>query len=590
MLQSDFKPGMDIKVDAHGVPIQLCGNWIIGGHDGCTEIGKFACSNCGLAVYCSEECEKACLNEHKTFCRQDMVRGDWVPDWVRQKRRPKFCSNRKPEATGLQEKIWGDVPAIDVLKLGANEGEDYNKTIRVLFADSGDLRNMVKTIADLPTAFNGRLEITMNDSNAHIAARNVLLTLIGLISKNPREAALTMMNVWYSAKLRKYDYILLKASIGPIVKRVIDSMAGNPDQKVAEVNWNYGPTKVKIALSVAGWHKLLSLCSIADDQMADHIMTSRLSLVMMHKYPDASERRLYYLQPKHRIPHTRFMAEGIIAPFSYPRGDWCCVNPTLIHEKQWAIESLASPTQGWDMRDVLATPVGIANNDVFGKLFHHNLAVFTAFATRCKTNDISLTFLNLDPLLLRAVVPVKDGYDRIEVGTLADSNNLGMAKTLYAFGELLQTRKTNPHATLITRCSRAVQETITVKDEMRALNIFGHVQERLSLYMPLPKEEEFEHLYDPRLVKLAHGRDLCDSYEGIFKRYFAKNHLDEVAEAFLLQAKKKHTVVEKWPFALECQPGDENAQEEFDRLVGYGPSPKERYVEWKPLGRSKPKK
>ncbi|KFA49107.1 hypothetical protein S40293_07084 [Stachybotrys chartarum IBT 40293] len=161
MLQSDFKPGMDIKVDAHGVPIQLCGNWIIGGHDGCTEIGKFACSNCGLAV--------------------DMVRGDWVPDWVQQKRRPKFCSNRKPEATGLQEKIWGDVPAIDVLKLGANEGEDYNKTIRVLFADSGDLRNMVKTIADLPTAFNGRLEITMNDSNAHIAARNVLLTLIGLI-------------------------------------------------------------------------------------------------------------------------------------------------------------------------------------------------------------------------------------------------------------------------------------------------------------------------------------------------------------------------------------------------------------------------
>lgn len=93
-----------------------------------------------------------------------------------------------------------------------------------------------------------------------------------------------------------------------------------------------------------------------------------------------------------------------------------------------------------------------------------------------------------------------------------------MAKTLYAFGELLQTRKTNPHATLITRCSKAVQETITLKDEMYALNVFGPVQERLSLYMPLLKEEVFEHLYDPRLVKRAHGQDLCDSYEGIFKR------------------------------------------------------------------------
>lgn len=45
--------------------------------------------------------------------------------------------------------------------------------------------------------------------------------------------------------------------------------------------------------------------------------------------------------------------------------------------------------------------------------------------------------------------------------------------------------------------------------------------------------------------------------------------------------KKKHTIVEEWPFRLKLQPGQAGAQEEFDRLLSGGVSGMESYVEWK---------
>jgi hypothetical protein len=55
----------------------------------------------------------------------------------------------------------------------------------------------------------------------------------------------------------------------------------------------------------------------------------------------------------------------------------------------------------------------------------------------------------------------------------------------------------------------------------------------------------------------------------------------EAAQLLGAVMKEKHTVIEKWPFRLKLRPGQPGAQEEFDRLLGGGPSGKECYVEWK---------
>jgi hypothetical protein len=59
------------------------------------------------------------------------------------------------------------------------------------------------------------------------------------------------------------------------------------------------------------------------------------------------------------------------------------------------------------------------------------------------------------------------------------------------------------------------------------------------------------------------------------------SRFSEVAQFMGAAMKEKHTVIEKWPFRLKLRPGQPGAQEEFDRLLGGGPTGKERYVEWK---------
>jgi hypothetical protein len=38
------------------------------------------------------------------------------------------------DASAMKKYLWGNVPAYEVLQLSSNEGADYNKDLRILFA------------------------------------------------------------------------------------------------------------------------------------------------------------------------------------------------------------------------------------------------------------------------------------------------------------------------------------------------------------------------------------------------------------------------------------------------------------------------
>jgi hypothetical protein len=45
--------------------------------------------------------------------------------------------------------------------------------------------------------------------------------------------------------------------------------------------------------------------------------------------------------------------------------------------------------------------------------------------------------------------------------------------------------------------------------------------------------------------------------------------------------KDKHTIIDKWPYRLKLEPGQEGSSEEFYRLMTSGLSSRELYLEWK---------
>jgi hypothetical protein len=96
------------------------------------------------------------------------MKDTWKPDWVRIGREPAFISGSYDspiKSFRTQGFLWGNMLALDILNIKDNEGEaeTINRDIALLFAASGDLRNVVKSISGLPETYKGECSVVMND-------------------------------------------------------------------------------------------------------------------------------------------------------------------------------------------------------------------------------------------------------------------------------------------------------------------------------------------------------------------------------------------------------------------------------------------
>ena len=70
---------------------------------------------------------------------------------------------------------WGNVPAVDLINLTANEGIDYRNPLDLLLCGVGDPRNVILSIASLPECYMQKVTFVLNDICACALARTVLL-------------------------------------------------------------------------------------------------------------------------------------------------------------------------------------------------------------------------------------------------------------------------------------------------------------------------------------------------------------------------------------------------------------------------------
>lgn len=100
----------------------------------CGKEAKSACAGCHLVLYCGVDCQKAHLAKHKTICKSPLLKESWKPDWVTQNRQPGFIGDGSQQKFGVPKHYWGNVPAIDIVQMKANEGESYKGELSLLFA------------------------------------------------------------------------------------------------------------------------------------------------------------------------------------------------------------------------------------------------------------------------------------------------------------------------------------------------------------------------------------------------------------------------------------------------------------------------
>jgi hypothetical protein len=64
-------------------------------------------------------------------------------------------------------------------------------------------------------------------------------------------------------------------------------------------------------------------------------------------------------------------------------------------------------------------------------------------------------------------------------------------------------------------------------------------------------------------------------------RYMSAFNMEEVMYLYNTLPKSTNTVIDRWPFGLKLKSTDPGAKEEFERVVGFGPGPKNCVLEWK---------
>ncbi|EFQ96687.1 hypothetical protein MGYG_08610 [Nannizzia gypsea CBS 118893] len=559
-------------------PEFLCANWPSDCTD-CKRGGKYTCKGCLLVTYCSATCQKSHWPQHKSECRSPLGKKTWQPAWILENRTPSFIGNGIGEQFGAPKYLWGNVPAVDVLRLGSNEGDGYQEDLHILFAASGDLRNVIKTVAQLPSSYSRSLHVIINDRDFDNVARNFTLLLIALVVEDANKATDHIVHLWYSALVRESDIDLLHQRISPLIEEICGKIKDKAPKSLLGKTWTFGKRSLRIVLEKSSWDRLLSFVTAPVTLTAERAHEIRAAVTLAESRKDYRDRYMYCLSPAHRVAFNKFRGDGLLLPFGSTRQEFRVPNPTFFQaEDTWPMKDSADPLQGWSSEDVANTSSGAAAADIYGKLFYHIRGMLRSFLSQLSRRCLSFELLHVDAALLPDFLE-ENTFSRIEVSNISDGGWLGIHRTLGSMVPLLQTPLENPHACLITLFLNAVDETLTDQDKLRDMTVDSPTTKALLKY--LPPTRKLSSTFDPELIKFNSGRNFLTPFDHIFDRYSKELGFCEVADLLGAAMKDNHSIIEKWPFRLKLRPGQPGAQEEFDRSVSGGMSGKERYVEWK---------
>ncbi|KAF5723855.1 hypothetical protein FMUND_1463 [Fusarium mundagurra] len=544
----------------------------------CQNTGKSSCANCSLVVYCGSECQKAHWLIHKLDCKSSLNKASWKPEWAIQGRTPAFMDPEAGELFGGRKYLLGNVPALDVLRLDANEGESYEGHLRLLFAASGDLRNVIKTIAQIPPTYDQPIDIVINDRDIDIAARNVILLLIALTVDDQDEAVDCMIHVWYSAFIRKSHVDILKQRIRPFIQSACDKIKNKSGMTVFRRTWTFRKRTLRLILEKTAWDKLLCFTDVPGDLTIDKAREIRQAVTVARSRIDYRDRTFLFQSPPHRVAKQRYYQDGLLLRFGAQRSEYCEPNPTFFQfGNTWPMQDSADPVEGWSLGEVEKTRIGLAASDVYGKLFYYIRSMIEMFLDRVCKSTVGFQLLQVDAVELGD--ELEGPFDRIEVSNISDGGYLGIRSTVAMMAPLLRKPSINPHATLVTLFMNMVDENWTIMDEFADCSPTSLANRRLVHCLPVV--HPLMDPADPAMVKVTYGASHLREYDNIFQRVVNHLELKSFPDWSGAMMKEKHTIIEKWPYRLKLGPGQAGGKEEFDLLMEGGSSGKELYLEWK---------
>lgn len=214
----------------------------------------------------------------------------------------------------------------ETLNVKDNEGEEavLQQDIALLFAASGDLRNIVKTIAGLPEGYAGKCFVVVNDLNTAITARNTML-LLTTLRFEPEVAAPIMLHLWYSAILPQNVLEVLQIGILPYVKDVCRKVRSRPETSMQAKTFQVGSNTLRLILKEWEWDGLAAMFHVPEGLSTPKAQSIRRSITLART--DHIDRSVYKMSPGQRAGAMDMRRHGVLLPFGASRKDFSVPNP-----------------------------------------------------------------------------------------------------------------------------------------------------------------------------------------------------------------------------------------------------------------------
>ncbi|KAK4148361.1 hypothetical protein C8A00DRAFT_39095, partial [Chaetomidium leptoderma] len=539
--------------------------------------------------YCGKKCQTAHWSTHKVICKSSFSKPNWRPTWDREGRDPAWAigdaRNNLHNPFGKGVYMWGNVPAIDILRLPDNEGLTHDEEIELLFAASGDLRNVVKTIVDLPTAATQHINVTVNDREFAVVARNAILLLFALNAPETAtgddngsyDTADALIRLWYSAFIPMKVLSVIQDVVKPLIADICTKIASKDPATSLGKTWKCPSGRsLRLVLKRDQWFMLERMVSNAHNLSYERASEIRHAVTLAPDRADYRDRWDFKEStPSTRIAKHRFREDGLLLPFGHPRVGFDTPNITLFQDANtWLMDDKANPLDGWPIWEVLHQSWG-AKEDWYGKLYAYLHHVLGRFLERLATSSVSFEMHCLDARELKNHLG-RDQYTRIEASNISDLCHLGIQETLTSRLPLLQRPQRNPHATIITLFINGVMEAAN----MSGADMKSYATKAMR-YLPTTDIAAFMKPNGAAMTRIWDARSMFFDVDKFFKLYKSHRNFDRISSDLQIVEKEHNTIIEKWPTQLKLQSGQKGAQEEFDVMMGSNLSGIERYVEWK---------
>lgn len=245
------------------------------------------------------------------------------------------------------------------------------------------------TVSRLPKKFSGTLNIVMNDQDALVTMRNIIMLHVASTFE-PEAAASIILHLWYSVAIESEQLSLLQQALLPGYEAMRHSGAQKHLNELRRGSWKSGPVKLHALIQNKEWLDFPRYLE-AQGMIVTNAQDIR-KLTMLNPIQHDNHQRILYRQPPGwRLARQRFREDGMLLPFGASRDQFDVPNPLFFprgNDKAWPMHDASEPMNGYSYRQVMKKARD-AKNDIYGALHTYLLEFIQAFCERIKTLDVT---------------------------------------------------------------------------------------------------------------------------------------------------------------------------------------------------------